>query len=108
MEIVNIGNRKQLEITINGKECIMSLSLKNISFFQEKYKIGLAEALQKIQKDQDLEIILKLIKSMISDAKTGKVVSEKFWNDMDELSIVQCLSPYMKELLSKDMPSSKK
>ena len=106
MEIINIGNRKQLEININGKECIMSLSLKNISFFQEKYKIGLSQALERIQKEEDLELILSLIQSMISDKKTGKVVSKAFWNDMDELSIVQCLSPYMKELLSKDMPSS--
>lgn len=108
MEIVNIGNRKQLELNINGKECVMSLSLKNISHFQDKNKIGLAEALEKIQKDQDLEIILKLIKSMISDAKTGRVVSESFWKDLDEIAIIQALSPAMQELLEMNMPSSEK
>lgn len=108
MEIINIGNRKQLEIEINGKSCVMSLSLKNISHFQDKNKIGLAQALEKIQKEQDLEIILKLIKSMISDAKTGKVVSESFWKDLDEISIIQALSPVMQELLEMNMPSSEK
>ena len=41
MEIINLSNRKEVEVNINGNECIVSLSLKNINHFQESTKIGL-------------------------------------------------------------------
>ena len=48
MEIINLANRKEVEICINGTECVMSLALKNISHFQESNKIGLQQALEKM------------------------------------------------------------
>ena len=44
MEIVNLANRKEVEVNINGKECVMSLSLKNIQHFQESMHYGVHEA----------------------------------------------------------------
>ena len=41
MEIINLANRKEVEVNINGTECVMSLALKNINHFQESNKIGL-------------------------------------------------------------------
>ena len=63
MEIINLANRKEVEVNINGKECVMSLALKNINHFQESNKIGLQQALEKMQSG-DLEMILKLISSL--------------------------------------------
>ena len=33
MEIINLSNIKEVEVNINGNECIVSLSLKNINHF---------------------------------------------------------------------------
>lgn len=106
MEIINLANRKEVEVKINGKDCIVSLALKNISHFQESNKMGLQQALEKMKKD-DLEIVLKLIYSMVSDKKTGKVLGAKFFKDFDELQIIEALSPVLTELLNKDMPEAK-
>ena len=55
----------------------------------------------------DLEMILKLIYSMVSNKKSGKVLGAKFFKDFDELSIVESLSPVVEKLLNKDMPEAK-
>lgn len=106
MEIINLANRKEVEVKINGRDCIMSLAMKNISHFQESNKMGLQEALEKMEQG-DLEIILKLIYSMVSDAKTKKVLGSKFFKDFDELQIIEALSPVVTKLLNKDMPEAK-
>lgn len=106
MEIINLSNRKQIELKINGKDCIMSLSLKNIQHFQDANKIGLQKALEKMQSG-DLTIILSLIYSMISDKKTGKVLGEKYFKDFDEIEIIEALSPSLEALISKEMPEAK-
>ena len=106
MEIINLSNRREVEININGKECVMSLSLKNIQHFQENNKVGLQEALEKMQ-NGDLEMILNLIYSMVSDKKTGKVLGYKFFKKYDELGIMEALSPVVLELVNKEMPEAK-
>lgn len=106
MEIINLSNRKEVEVNINGTECIVSLSLKNINHFQETTKIGLQKALAKMQKG-DLKIILKLIYSMVSDKKTGRVLGYKFFKDYDEMEIIKALSPIIEGLLNEDMPQAK-
>lgn len=106
MEIINLANRKEVEVNINGRECVMSLSLKNIQHFQDSNKIGLQSALEKMQQG-DLEMILKLIYSMVSDKKTGRVLGAKFFKEFDELEIIEALSPVLTELLNKDMPTAK-
>lgn len=106
MEIINLSNRKEVEVNINGTECIVSLSLKNINHFQETTKIGLQKALAKMQKG-DLNIILKLIYSMVSDKKSGRILGYKFFKNFDEMEIVQALQPIILELLNKDMPEAK-
>ena len=106
MEIINLVNRKEVEVQINGKDCVMSLALKNISHFQEANKIGLQQALEKMDRG-NYELVLKLIYSMVSDKKTGKILGAKFFKDFDEISIVDALSPMVEELLTKDMPQAK-
>ena len=81
MEIINLSNRKEVEVNINGNECIVSLSLKNINHFQESTKIGLTKAIDKMKKG-DLNIILKLIYSMVSDKKTGRVLGISFLKNL--------------------------
>ena len=98
MEIINLSNRKEVEVNINGNECIVSLSLKNINHFQESTKIGLTK---------DLNIILKLIYSMVSDKKTGRVLGYKFFKKFDEMETIEALQPIIMELLNKDMPEAK-
>ncbi|WP_133016935.1 hypothetical protein [Clostridium cuniculi] len=106
MEIINLSNRKEVEVNINGNECIVSLSLKNISHFQESNKIGLQKAVEKMKKG-DLKIILKLIYSMVSDKKTGRVLGYKFFKNFDEIATIEALAPIITELLNKDMPEAK-
>ena len=106
MEIINLANRKQVEVNINGTECVVSLTVKNISHFQENNKIGLPKALEKMEKG-DLGMILKLIYSMVSDKKTGRVLGRKFFKDYDEMGIIQALSPVITELINEDMPKAK-
>jgi len=106
MEIINLSNRKEVEVNINGNECIVSLSLKNINHFQESTKIGLTKAIDKIKKG-DLNIILKLIYSMVSDKKTGRVLGYKFFKKFDEMETIEALQPIIMELLNKDMPEAK-
>lgn len=106
MEIINLANRKEVEVNINGRECVMSLSLKNIQHLQDSNKIGLQSALEKMQQG-DLEMILRLIYSMVSDKKTGRVLGAKFFKEFDELEIIEALSPVLTELLNKDMPQAK-
>ncbi|EOR27461.1 hypothetical protein A500_04466 [Clostridium sartagoforme AAU1] len=106
MEIINLANKKEVEVNINGKECIVSLTLKNITHFQDTNKIGLQEGLEKMQKG-DLEMILKLIYSMVSDKNTGRVLGAKFFKDYDEMGIIQSLSPVITELINKEMPEAK-
>ena len=106
MEIINLSNRKEVEVNINGNECIVSLSLKNINHFQESTKIGLTKAIDKMKKG-DLNIILKLIYSMVSDKKTGRVLGYKFFKKFDEMETIEALQPIIMELLNMDMPEAK-
>ena len=106
MEIINLSNRKEVEVNINGNECIVSLSLKNINHFKESTKIGLTKAIDKMKKG-DLNIILKLIYSMVSDKKTGRVLGYKFFKKFDEMETIEALQPIIMELLNKDMPEAK-
>lgn len=106
MEIINLSNRKEVEVNINGNECIVSISLKNINHFQESTKIGLTKAIDKMKKG-DLNIILKLIYSMVSDKKTGRVLGYKFFKKFDEMETIEALQPIIMELLNKDMPEAK-
>ena len=107
MEIINLANRKEVEVNINGNECVISLTVKNITHFQENNKIGLPKALDRMQKG-DLGMILRLIYSMVSDKKTGRVLGRKFFKDYDEMGIIQALTPIIKELTNEDMPKAKK
>lgn len=106
MEIINLANRREVEVLLNGKECVVSLALKNIDHFQESNKTALTEGLEKM-KNGDLKMILKLIYSMVSDKKTGKVLGDKFFKDFDEMNIIQALSPVITELINKEMPGAK-
>ena len=106
MEIINLSNRKEVEVNINGNECIVSLSLKNINHFEESTRIGLTKAIDKMKKG-DLNIILKLIYSMVSDKKTGRVLGYKFFKKFDEMETIEALQPIIMELLNKDMPEAK-
>lgn len=107
MEIINLATKKEVEVLLNGKECIVSFTVKNINHFQESNnKLGIQVALEKMQ-NGDLEMILKLIYSMVSDKKTGKVLGQKFFKDYDEMGIIQALSPVITELINKEMPEAK-
>lgn len=106
MEIINLSSRKEVEVNINGTECVVSLTLKNITHFQESNKIGLQKALAKLKKG-DLNIVLKLIYSMVSDKKTGRVLGYKFFKDYDEVGIIKALKPIIDQLISEEMPEAK-
>lgn len=106
MEIINLSSRKEVEVNINGTECVISLTLKNITHFQESNKIGLQKALAKLKKG-DLNIALKLIYSMVSDKKTGRVLGYKFFKDYDEMGVIKALQPIIEQLISEEMPEAK-
>ena len=96
METINIGKRKQIEFILNDKEVIMSLA----------NKMALAVALEEMKKE-NIEVILNLMYSMISDKKTGRVLGEKFFDKFDELELLTNLTPLLTQLVSEDMPEAK-
>lgn len=106
MEIINLANRKEVEVNINGTECVVSLTTKNITHFQENNKIGLPKALEKVQKG-DLGAVLKLIYSMVSDKKSGRVLGRKFFKDYDEIGIIKAFTPIIQKLIDEEMPQAK-
>ena len=106
MEIINLASKKEVEVNINGTECVVSLTLKNIQHFQQSNKLGLQKALDKMQKG-DLKIILKLIYSMVSEKKTGRILGYKFFKDFDEIEIIKALEPIVMKLLNEEMPQAK-
>lgn len=106
METINIGQRKQIEFILNDKEVVMSLAVKNIQHFQEKNKMALPVALEEMQKN-NIEVILNLMYSMISDKKTGRVLGEKFFGKFDELELLTRLTPLLTQLTSEEIPEAK-
>lgn len=106
MEIINLANRKEVEVLLNGRECVMSLAINNINHFQETNKIGFQKALEKAQQG-DLVTILKLIYSITSDKKTGKILGAKFFKNFDELDILNSLTDIVIKLLDKEIPKAK-
>lgn len=106
MEIINLSSRKEVEVNINGTECVVSLTLKNITHFQKSNKIGLQKALEKL-KNGDLNTVLKLIYSMVSEKKTGRVLGYKFFKNYDELGIIKALQPIVEKVISEEMPEAK-
>lgn len=105
-EIIKLSNRREIELNINGRDCILSFGVKNIAHFQEQNKCGLQDALKKMQ-EGDIEMILKFIYSMVSDAKTKRVLGKNFFKAFDEMDIIQYLAPLAKELINKEMPEAK-
>ena len=99
-EIINLSNKKVIEVVLNSKEGEFSLGLKNID------EMPYVEMLNKMQKG-DLNVVLKLIYSMATDKKTGKILGEKFFKDFDEFSILNNLTPVVQQLISEDMPEAK-
>ena len=106
MEIINLSSRKEAKVNINGTECVVSLTLKNITHFQKSNKIGLQKALEKL-KNGDLNTVLKLIYSMVSEKKTGRVLGYKFFKNYDELGIIKALQPIVEKVISEEMPEAK-
>ncbi|WP_111930467.1 hypothetical protein [Clostridium tertium] len=106
MEIINLATRKEVEVLLNGKECIVSFTVKNIRHFQETNNLGIQVALEKME-NGDLEMILKLIYSMVSDKKTGRVLGQKFFKDYDDIDIIQAISPVITKVINKEMPEAK-
>ena len=93
MEIINLSNRKEVEVNINGNECIVSLSLKNINHFQESTKIGLTKAIDKMKKG-DLNIILKLIYSKFKKYIFGQAIDSAILFIMIFISMTIFKIPY--------------
>lgn len=105
-EIINLSNKKVIEVVLNSKEVEFSLGLKNIDHLQKTYKMPYVEMLNKMQ-EGDLNVVLKLIYSMATDKKTGKILGEKFFKDFNEFSILNNLTPVVQQLISEDMPEAK-
>lgn len=106
MEMINLANKKIAEVNINGKECIVSLAIKNIQHFQDNNKMPLQKALEEM-KNENLEIILNLIYSLVSDKKTKRVLGRKFFEQFDEFQLIGALTPVLNELLATELPQAK-
>lgn len=106
MNIINLPTKKIVEVKINEEEAIMSLSMANIDYFQKTYKTGFYKELEKAEKG-DITVIYKLICSIIRSKKTGKVLGDKFFNQFDEMSILQHLQPSLIELINGNTPEAK-
>lgn len=106
MESINLANKKQIEVNLNGKEVIFELCAKNIDYLQTKTKKPLTKILEEI-KGNNISMTLQLIYSMASDKKTGKILGERFFKDFDDMSIIQNLSPVIQKLSETELPEAK-
>lgn len=106
MDIINLGNKRIAEVNINGRECVVSLAIKNIQHFQENNKMSLQKALEEMKND-NLEVILNLIYSLVSDKKSKRVLGRKFFDQFDEFQLLEALTPVLNQLLSTEMPQAK-
>lgn len=106
MEMINLANKNIVELNINGRECVAELGTKNVDYFQKAFKLPLQKAIDGLNKGE-LDSSKKLIISMISDAKTGKILGEKFFNQFDDFAIMQHLAPVIKKLVPSELPKAK-
>lgn len=106
MESINLANKKQIEVILNGKEVVFELCAKNIDYLQTKTKKPLAKILEEVKKS-NITMTLQLIYSMASDKKTGKILGEKFFKDFDDVSIIKNLTPIIQKLSETELPEAK-
>lgn len=104
METVNLSKKKIVKVNINNKDCTMCLDTLTIDHFQRSNKIGLAKALESIQKGE-VNAMYKLICSMVRDSKTNTVLGEKYFGKFDDFQVVQLLQPALMELFE-DLPTA--
>lgn len=105
MDVINIGKRKQEEFILNDREVVMSLAVKNIQDFQDKHG-SLTKALDEMKKE-NIEVILHLIYSMLSDKKTGKILGKKYVEQFDELELLNSLTPLVHQIVGTELPTAK-
>lgn len=106
MECINLKKKAIVEVDINGKECELSLDLASIDHFQKANKIGISEALERMQKN-DFSMIYSLICSLIKDKKSKRILGRKFFDDYDELDLITQLYPAIEELVINNTPKAK-
>ncbi|EJT6340583.1 hypothetical protein N2W42_001330 [Clostridium perfringens] len=102
--VINVGKQKRVELVLNGEECFMSLDIKSIQHFQANAKMGLLKALNKIEKEQDLDLIYTLILSTVKSKKTGAILGKRKLGQYDDFELVSALGTPLMELVGKSMP----
>ncbi|MDZ4994374.1 hypothetical protein GNF80_15595 [Clostridium perfringens] len=104
--VINVGKQKIVDLVLNGEECYMSLDIDSIQHFQKNAKVGLLKALNKIEKEQDMELIYSLILSTVKSKKTGKILGKKFLGKYDDFELISALGDPLMELTRESMPTA--
>lgn len=104
MKSIKIGKKKIEKFNINGREMVMTLDTQTIDYIQDNFDVGF---LQSIQKVRNLSMGLKLIKAMVKDAKTGELIEDEFWDELDLVPLMVELSPILEKCVASNMPKAK-
>lgn len=104
--VINVGKQKRVELVLNGEECYMSLDIKSIQHFQSNAKMGLLKALNKIEKEQDMDLIYNLILSTVKSKKTGAILGKRKLGQYDDFDLITALGNQLMELTGRSMPTA--
>lgn len=103
---ITLGKRKEIDITLNDRECFMAFDTTSIDHFQDTTKMQLGKALEELQKEK-ISVMYKLIISMVKDKKTNKILGEKFFKNFNDFEVVNALREPLMELLMSELPEAK-
>ncbi len=107
MKSITLNKKKIVELNIGGIECIATLDTLAINHFQITNNIGLLKAMKKM-KNKDLNIIYKLLCSLIREKESNKILGYEFFKDYDDLDVIEQLMPVIDEIFPDNLPEAKK
>lgn len=109
---IQLKKKTIVPVEINGRECILTVDAESIDHFQRTNNIGLFKFYERVnnqKKTGKMEItpILKLLGSMIRDAKTNKILGTTFLSQFDDMAVMQHLAPLLDEAFGDNLPEAK-
>lgn len=107
MKSITLNKKKIVELNIGEIECIATLDTLAINHFQITNNIGLLKAMKKM-KNKDLNIIYRLLCSLIREKESNKILGYEFFKDYDDLDVIEQLMPVIDEIFPDNLPEAKK
>lgn len=109
---IHLKKKTVIPVEINDRECILTIDAETIDHFQRTNNVGMLKFYERMSNQQktgkvEVKPIIKLLGSILRDAKTNKILGIQFLSQFDDFSIIQYLSPLLAEIFSDNMPIAK-